>query len=203
VSAHSHSFDLAAAAFTEMVRRGFHPEFPPGSEDEVARIRSAPRPVPGSNTRDQRSLLWSSIDNDTSRDLDQIEFAERVNGGILVRIGVADVSASVLKDSPIDQHAAQQTKTVYTATRNFPMLPNGLSTDLTSLNESADRAAIVIEYVVNVEGALRQQSIYRALVHNRAQLAYSRVGPWLEGKAGTDPKLAASIAIAGSVAIAG
>jgi exoribonuclease R len=123
-SGSAHSFDLAAAAFTEMVRQGFHPDFPPGSEDQVARIRSAPTPAPGSNTRDQRSLLWSSIDNDTSRDLDQVEFAERVDGGIRVRIAVADVSASVAKNSPIDQHAAQQTKTVYTATRNFPMLPS-------------------------------------------------------------------------------
>jgi exoribonuclease-2 len=188
----AHSFDLAAAAFTEMVRQGFHPDFPPGIEEQVARIRSAPPPAPGSNTRDQRSLLWSSIDNDTSRDLDQVEFAERVDDGIRVRIGVADVSASVGKNTPIDHHASQQTKTVYTATRNFPMLPNELSTDLTSLNENQDRTAIVTEFVVDREGNLQQQSIYRALVHNRAQLAYSKVGPWLEGKAGPDPKVAAS-----------
>ena len=89
--------------------------------------------------RDLRGLLWSSIDNDTSRDLDQIEVAERVDGGIRVRVGVADVSASVLKDTPIDRHAAEQTQTVYTAVRNFPMLPKELSTDLTSLNENEDR----------------------------------------------------------------
>ena len=115
-----------------MVHQGFHPDFPPGSEEQVAQIRSAAPRAPAASVRDLRSLLWSSIDNDTSRDLDQIEFAERVDGGIRLRIGVADVSASVAKDTPIDQHAAQQTKTVYTATRNFPMLPNDLSTDLTS-----------------------------------------------------------------------
>ncbi len=185
-------FDLAAAAFTEMVRQGFHPDFPPGSEEQVAQIRSAAPRAPAANVRDLRSPLWSSIDNDTSRDLDQIEFAERVDGGIRVRIGVADVSASVAKDTPIDQHAAQQTKTVYTATRNFPMLPNELSTDLTSLNEGQDRAAIVTEFEVDAQGNLQQQSIYRALVHNRAQLAYSKVGPWLEGSAAPDQKVAAS-----------
>lgn len=188
----AHTFDLAAAAFTEMVRQGFHPDFPPGTEDQVARIRSAPPPAPTDNVRDLRSLPWSSIDNDTSRDLDQIEFADRVPAGIRVRIGVADVSSSVAKNSPIDQHAAAQTKTVYTATRNFPMLPNELSTDLTSLNENQDRAAMVTEFVVDAEGNLQQQSIYRALVHNRAQLAYSKVGPWLEGDAAPDPKVAAS-----------
>ena len=186
------SFDLSAAAFTEMVRQGFHPDFPPGTDDQVTRIRTAPAPSPTNNVRDLRSLLWSSIDNDTSRDLDQIEFADRVDGGIRVRIGVADVSASVAKDSPIDQHASQQTKTVYTATRNFPMLPNELSTDLTSLNEDQDRAAMVTEFVVDAQGNLQQQAIYRALVHNRAQLAYSKVGPWLESTAGPDQKVAAS-----------
>jgi VacB/RNase II family 3'-5' exoribonuclease len=188
----ANSFDLAAAAFTEMVRRGFHPDFPPGSEEQIDRIRAAGPPKPAGNVGDLRSLLWSSIDNDTSRDLDQIEFAVRAAGGIRVRVGVADVSASVGKNTPIDQHASQQTKTVYTAMRNFPMLPNELSTDLTSLNENQDRAAMITEFVVDGEGKLQQQSIYRALVHNRAQLAYSKVGPWLEGKADPDPKLAAS-----------
>jgi exoribonuclease-2 len=180
------SFDLAAAAFTEMVRQGFHPDFPPGTEEQVARIRSAPPPAPAGDVRDLRALLWSSIDNDTSRDLDQVEFADRVDGGIRVRVGVADVSASVAKNTPIDQHASFQTKTVYTATRNFPMLPNELSTDLTSLNEGQDRAAVILEFVVDAQGALQQQTVYRALVHNRAQLAYSKVGPWLEGKAAPD-----------------
>jgi exoribonuclease-2 len=186
------TFDLAAAAFTEMVRQGFHPDFPPGTQEQLAGIRTAGAPAVAANVRDLRSLLWSSIDNDTSRDLDQIEWAERVPAGIRVRIGVADVSASVAKNTPIDQHASSQTKTVYTATRNFPMLPNELSTGLTSLNEGEDRAAIVTEFVVDAEGALQQQAIYRALVHNRAQLAYSKVGPWLEHTADPDAKVAAS-----------
>ena len=185
-------FDLAAAAFTEMVRQGFHPDFPNGTEEQLERIQAAGPAEPAKEHRDLRGLLWSSIDNDTSRDLDQIEFAERVEGGIRVRVGVADVSGSVEKDSPIDEHAADQTKTVYTATRNFPMIPNELSTDLTSLNEGVDRTAMVVDFVVDAQGCLSQQSIYRALVHNRAQLAYSKVGPWLEGTAGPDPKVASS-----------
>jgi VacB/RNase II family 3'-5' exoribonuclease len=186
------SFDLSAAAFTEMVRQGFHPDFQPGIAEQLASIRAGSPAMAAGDVRDLRDLLWSSIDNDTSRDLDQIEWAESADDGIRVRIGVADVSASVAKDTPIDQHAAFQTKTVYTATRNFPMLPNELSTDLTSLNEGQDRAAMVTEFVVDTEGNLRQQTIYSALVHNRAQLAYSKVGPWLEGKAAPDAKVAAS-----------
>ena len=174
-----------------MGHQGFHPDVSPGTKEQVDSIRANGSRSPA-GTRDLRNLLWSSIDNDTSRDLDQIEWAERVPGGIRVRVGIADVSNSVAKDSPIDKHAADQTRTVYTATRNFPMLPNELSTDLTSLNENEDRPAIVIEFVIDTEGHLQQQSIYRALVRNHAQLAYSKVGPWLERKAAPDPKVAAS-----------
>jgi exoribonuclease-2 len=188
----AHSFDLSAAAFTEMVRQGFHPDLPTGSEEQVERIRDAKPVTPRGDVRDLRGLFWSSIDNDTSRDLDQVEFAERVDGAIRVLVGVADVSGSVLKNSPLDRHAAEQTKTIYTAVRNFPMLPNELSTDRTSLNEGEDRAAVVAEFVVDPQGCLTQQKIYRAVLHNRAKLAYSKVGPWLEGKAEPDEKVAAS-----------
>jgi VacB/RNase II family 3'-5' exoribonuclease len=185
-------FDLAAAAFTEMVRQGFHPDFPTGTDEQVDGIRAAGPELPGGEVRDLRGLFWSSIDNDTSRDLDQVEWAERVAGGIQVRVGIADVSRSVAKNTPIDRHAFDQTKTVYTGVRNFPMIPNDLSTDLTSLNQGEDRAAVVTEYVVDAQGCLQQQGIYRAVVHNRAQLAYSKVGPWLEGKAEADAKVAGS-----------
>ncbi|MEO6981972.1 MAG: RNB domain-containing ribonuclease [Edaphobacter sp.] len=154
---------------------------------------------PAAGVRDLRGLAWSSIDNDTSRDLDQIEVAERVDGGVRVRVGVADVSSSVLKDTPLDQHAAEQTVTVYTAVRNFSMLPMELSTDLTSLNEGEDRPADVVEFVVDAQGTVTQTSIYRALVRNTAQLAYSRVGPWLEGTAGPDAKVEASAELQGQL----
>src|SRR5216683_4597431 len=131
------TFDLVASASAEMIREGFHPDFPDGTEAQVAEIRAALGAATGSSNgkdaQDLRSLLWSSIDNDTSRDLDQIEVAERVDGGIRVRVGIADVSIAVLKDTVIDGHAADQTQTVYTAVRNFSMLPTELSTDMTSL----------------------------------------------------------------------
>lgn len=185
-------FDLAASAYAEMLREGFKPDFPDGTKAQISQIYSS---MNGSHNglRDLRDLLWSSIDNDTSRDLDQIEVAERVDGGILVRVGVADVSASVPKNSPIDQHAAFQTKTVYTGVRNFPMLPNELSTDLTSLNENEDRAAMVVEFVVDAQGQRSKSAIYPAMVRNKAQLAYSKVGPWLEGKADPDVKVSGSL----------
>jgi len=195
----THTFDLVASAAAEMVREGFHTEFPDGSEAQVAAIRAAEGAKPDTEVRDLRGLLWSSIDNDTSRDLDQIEVAERVGDGVRVRVGVADVSGSVGKDTPLDRHAADQTQTVYTAVRNFSMLPTELSTDLTSLNEEEDRAAMVVEFVVDVEGKVQETSIYKAEVRNRAQLAYSHVGPWLEGKAGPDVKVAASTELQGQL----
>ena len=187
-----HSFDLVASASAEMVREGFHTEFPADCVAQIASIRAMHGIAAGEDMRDLRNAPWSSIDNDTSRDLDQIEVAERVEGGIRVMVGIADVSASVAKDSPIDRYAAGQTQTVYTAARNFSMLPAELSTDLTSLNEAKDRAAVVVEFVVGAEGSRVNSSIYRATVRNKAQLAYSRVGPWLEGKAGPDAKVAVS-----------
>jgi exoribonuclease-2 len=189
-------FDLSAAAHAEMIHEGFTPDFPPGTEEQIAQIRAQPAPQASSGTRDLRKLLWSSIDNDTSRDLDQIEVAERVAGGIRVLVGIADVDSAVAMDSPIDRHAAAQTTSVYTAIRTFPMLPEELSTGLTSLNENEDRAAVVIEFVVAPDGTIAASGIYRALVRNQAQLTYNATGAWLEGKAEPPAKIAASDALA-------
>jgi VacB/RNase II family 3'-5' exoribonuclease len=185
-------FDLSAAARQEMIDHGFDPDFPPAVEEQMAALETRAAPAPGGDVRDLRSLLWSSIDNDSSRDLDQAEVAERVSGGIRVLITIADVDADVPIGSPIDAHAASQTTTVYTGIRTFSMLPERLSTDLTSLNEDADRLAVVVEMVVASDGSISSESIYRALVRNRAQLTYNGVGPWLEGTAAPPPKVAAS-----------
>src|SRR5713226_1505211 len=136
-------FDLSAAARQEMIEEGFHPDFPPEINNQVAALRGRAAALTDGDVRDLRQLLWSSIDNDTSRDLDQAEVAERVKGGIRVLVAIADVDADVSMDSPIDRHAAEQTTSVYTGIRTFPMLPEQLSTDLTSLNEATDRWAVV------------------------------------------------------------
>jgi VacB/RNase II family 3'-5' exoribonuclease len=190
------TFDLGASAYAEMIKNGFHPDFPAGSDAQVAAIRAAvdgpTNSQPDPKVRDLRGPWWSSIDNDSSKDLDQVEMAERVDGGIRVRVAIANVASVVAKGSPLDLHAAGQTQTVYTAVRNFPMLPAELSTDLTSLNQDVDRAALVTEYVVDAQGNLTGQTIYRAAVRNLAQLAYSKVGPWLENTGPADAKVAAS-----------
>lgn len=185
-------FDLAASARDEMIHDGFHPDFPAGVSQELAAIRQRSGPVPGDSRQDLRSLLWSSIDNDTSKDLDQIEVAERVESGIRVLVAIADVDNDVPKGSVIDQHAASETTTVYTAARIFPMLPEELSTNLTSLNENVDRPAIVIEFVVAADGTIASPAIYSAIVRNKAQLAYDGVGGWLEGSGAAPAKVAAS-----------
>jgi len=182
------AFDLVAAARQEMLERGFEPEFPPEAERQLASIE----PGPAEGLEDLTSLLWSSIDNDESRDLDQIEWAERVADGVRVLVGIADVDSLVAKSTPIDTHAARETTTVYAGVRNFPMLPERLSTDLTSLSEGQDRQAIVIEMLVAMDGDIASSRVYRALVRNRAQLTYSTVGPWLEGTAPAPPKIAAA-----------
>lgn len=190
------AFDLHAAAHREMLAEGFQPDFSPAVIREVKELQANGAPVAKDGVRDLRSLLWSSIDNDTSRDLDQAEVAELVNGGIRVMVAIADVDADVAVDSPIDRHAAEQTTSVYTGIQTFPMLPPELSTDLTSLNESVDRLAVVIDMVVGADGSISSSEIYRALVRNQAQLTYNGVGPWLEGMAAAPPKVAASAELA-------
>ena len=173
-------FDFAAAATAEMAREGFDLEPVPGTEQQLRQMVTSPaRAVPGAV--DLRALPWSSIDNDTSRDLDQIEWAERLSdGSIRMRIGIADVAATVPKDSPLDQFAARQTQTVYTAARNFSMLPVELSTGLTSLNPGEDRNALVAEYVIAADGTLSGGRLLAATVHNTAQLTYRQIGALLD-----------------------
>jgi len=177
-----------------MLENGFEPEFPPAVQQQLTNLTSHRLEiVPSVDTRDLRNLLWSSIDNDTSRDLDQVEVAERMpNGSIKVMIGIADVDVFVSKDSAIDQHAAKETTTVYTGVRNFSMLPEQLSTDLSSLLEGADKLSIVIEAVVSPDGQVQSGDVYRAITRNNAQLTYDAVGAWLEGKAAVPKKVASS-----------
>jgi VacB/RNase II family 3'-5' exoribonuclease len=177
-----------------MVAQGFEPDFPPETRQQVADISAhPPQLTPSDKVRDLRDLLWSSIDNDTSKDLDQIEVAERLpNGGVKVMVGIADVDAFVAKDSPIDRHAAQETTTVYTGIINFAMLPEELSTGASSLLENVDRPGVVIEFVVDAGGSISSSEVYRAIVRNKAQLTYGAVGTWLEGTAAAPPKVAAS-----------
>jgi VacB/RNase II family 3'-5' exoribonuclease len=186
--------DLQATAKQIMQARGFEPDFSPQVSDQLAHLTQNPlRLAPTRDIRDLRSLLWSSIDNDSSRDLDQIEVAERItNGGVKVKIGIADVDAFVLPQTPIDQHAARETTTVYTGVYNFPMLPEELSTGRTSLLEQQDRLAIIIDFVVDDTGMVKSSELYRALVRNKAQLQYNSVGGWLDGTSPAPPKVAAS-----------
>jgi VacB/RNase II family 3'-5' exoribonuclease len=186
--------DLNAAAKQVMVENGFEPECSPQVQGELEKLKAQPPKVePSPNIRDLRNLLWSSIDNDTSRDLDQAEVAERLpNGETRVLVAIADVDAFVPKSSAIDEHAAKETTTVYTGVRNFPMLPEQLSTGASSLLENEDRLSIVIEFVVGNDGSVHSSSVFRAIVRNKAQLTYNAVGEWLESKSGASNKVAAS-----------
>jgi VacB/RNase II family 3'-5' exoribonuclease len=186
--------DLQAVARDIMRQHGFEPDFPPGVQQQLMELRAHPPAITaGGAVRDLRSQLWSSIDNDTSRDLDQIEVAERLsNGNVRVLVGIADLDAFVAKQSAIDQHAARETTTVYAGIRNFPMLPEELSTGKTSLLESQDRLSVVIEFVVESDGHVATSDVYRAVVRNQAQLQYNSVGAWLENAAPPPPKVAAS-----------
>ena len=176
------AFDLRAAERQSMIEHGFEPDFPADAEREVAALLERP-PSANAETRDLRHLLWSSIDNDSSRDLDQIEYAERLsNGDVRVLIGIADVDLIVPKGSAIDRHAAVETVTVYSGITIYPMLPEELSTGLTSLLEGQDRACVVTEFVIDSKNGVTSSQIYPALVRNKAKLAYSSIGPWLEGQ---------------------
>ena len=192
---HVHAIlDLQATAKEVMLEHGFEPDFPPAVPQQLAELKKHPPQVAASgDVRDLRNLLWSSIDNDTSRDLDQIEVAEPLtNGDVKVMIGIADVDAFVPKNTAIDLHAAKETTTVYAGIRNFPMLPEELSTGITSLLENQDCLSVVIEFVVDSTGNLKSSVVYRAVVRNKAQLQYNSVGAWLEGRSSAPSKVSAS-----------
>ena len=162
-----------------MLERGFEPDFP--AADTAQAQATAEGTVAPAARRDLRSLLWCSIDNDDSRDLDQLSVSEPRGDDTGILIAIADVDALVPRGCPVDAHAATNTTSVYTAARVFPMLPERLSTDLTSLGPDEDRAAIVVDYTVTPGGSVRTSELYLALVRNRAKLAYPSVGAWLSG----------------------
>jgi len=186
-----HRHDLRAIARKAMIDRGLIPDFSPAIAREVAALATVTDD--GDPTaRDLRGLLWVSIDNDDSRDLDQLSFAEPAAPGTTrVLVAIADVDALVAKDSATDGHARHNTTSVYTAAEIFSMLPTDLSTDRTSLGEDRDRSAVVVEMHVDGDGSLSQSDVYRAVVRNRAKLAYNGVAAWLAGDAPPPARVAA------------
>jgi exoribonuclease-2 len=183
---------LLRVARRAMQERGLEPDFPPPA---LAEAQAIPGPASGAgdSAKDLRSLLWCSIDNDDSRDLDQLTVAAPENGaaGTRVMVAVAHVGALVHPGSALDDHAGTNTTSVYTAPMVFPMLPERLSNDLTSLNADEDRLAMVVEFVVDEEGHVGRSDVYPAMVRNKAKLAYSGVGPWLEDDEPLPPAAAA------------
>ncbi len=178
-----HRSRLEEIARREMLNRGFFPDFSPETLSELDALNSPRIPSPDS-VKDLRNLLWCSIDNDDSLDLDQLTAAEPAEGGnIRIWVAVADVDGLVDRGTSIDAHALHNTTSIYTAAIIFPMLPEKLSTNLTSLNQDEDRSAMVVEMLVDGKGALLEGSVYPALVRNRAKLAYDSVAAWLDGSA--------------------
>ena len=175
--------DMKALARKELIVRGFDPELPPVG---------GPVPLSPDGARDRRGLLWSSIDNRESRDLDQVEVAEQLpDGNVRVLVGIADVDSLVAKGSPLDLHAARNTVTVYTGVATFPMLPEVLSTDRSSLNQDQDRLSVVIEFVVAADGSIASSDVYRAVLRNKARLSYEDLADFLDGKAPAPAQVAA------------
>jgi len=182
----SHRAILEDIAHRVMLERGLLPDFSTEALAELDRLQvpatteAGPGEVP-LEFRDMQSLLWASIDNDDSRDLDQLTVAEALPGDkVKILVAIADVDALVKDGSAINEHAQHNTTSVYTAAEIFPMLPEKLSTNLTSLNFNEDRLSIVVEMVIGADGSLQDSDVYLARVHNQAKLAYNSVAAWLE-----------------------
>jgi exoribonuclease-2 len=192
-----HRAILQSIAQRAMRERGLLPDFSAAALTELDRIQ-APAGMNGESVgdpfgiRDLTDLLWASIDNDDSRDLDQLTVAEALPGDtVKIRVAVADVDALVKNGSAIDDHARHNTTSVYTAAKIFPMLPEKLSNDLTSLNFDKERLAVVVDMTIGPDGALQGADIYRARVRNHAKLAYNSVAAWLEGNGAVPEGIAA------------
>ncbi len=179
---HRHFIDMQAIARSAMDKYGFNFRFPEPLLLEVNALQARVFPEGDQNDLDMRGLLWSSIDNWDSMDLDQLEYCERgPNGVIHVRIAIADVDLYVPKHSLADQYGVHNGTSVYTGIVTFPLFPDKLSRGISSLLPGQDRMAVVIEYSVLPDGNTRPGGVHRALVHNKAKLIYEEVGEWLEG----------------------
>ena len=192
-----HRSILQGIAHRAMLERGLLPDFSSDALAELERLqplqstRDGPPEGPA-GIRDMRNLPWASIDNNDSRDLDQLTVAEAMPAGkVKILVAIADVDSSIQNGSAIDQHARHNTTSVYTAAEIFPMLPEKVSTDITSLNPNEDRIAVVVEMMVAADGSLEDSEIYQALVHNHAKLAYNSVAAWLEESGAVPPAIAA------------
>lgn len=175
-----HRSILQRIARRAMIEKGLIPDFSPQAIEELNGINNAVTKIEGL-TRDLRNLIWCSIDNDDSLDLDQLTVAIPKEGnGVSILVAIADVDAVVRKGYAIDEHAKNNTLSVYTAAQIFPMLPEKLSTDITSLNFESDRLAVVVEMSVGDDGTIKSSEVYRAMVFNHAKLAYNSVSKWLE-----------------------
>jgi ribonuclease R len=194
-STRAKTLDLSAIAHQAMIHAGFVPDFPVTVMSEIRSL--ATKTVAGvadSSVRDLGKLLWSSIDDGKTRDLDQVEYAEPLSkGDIRLLIGIADVDSFVKKRSATDRHAGKNCTSVYTGVKTFPMLPEELSTDLTSLVANHDRLAVVTEMLIAKDGSVKSSDIYRALIRNQAKLSYEQVGAWLDGNS-TPPKSVKAVA---------
>src|SRR6266478_5850538 len=171
--------NLKAIAEQAMRERGFLVKSPPEAIEQL-KTETEP-PLDSLKVVDLSSWLWSSIDNDESRDLDQIEYAKKEAGGTRIYVGIAEVDWFVPLNSALDRAAVQNTTSVYTGIETFPMLPDKLSTGLSSLNEGAKRLAIVVEMLVSDDGRIVESTVYPAIVQNKAQLTYNAVAGWLDG----------------------
>jgi exoribonuclease II len=184
--------DLVRIANAAMLERGLLPEFSSSVIHQLDKIKTAGNDD-GADVHDLTALLWCSLDNDDSEDLDQLTVSETLpDGKVKILVAIADVDALVKKGTPIDEHARTNTTSVYTSARIFPMLPERLSTDLTSLNPHKDRLAVVTEMVFNADASLAGATIYRAKVRNQAKLAYDAVSAWIDGE-GALPEAAAAV----------
>ncbi len=185
-----HRSDLARIATQAMRERGLQPEFSAQALRQLEHIQGSGNET-GQEIADLTALLWCSIDNDDSEDLDQLTVCEVLKDGKLkLLVAIADVDALVKKGTAIDTHAQANTTSVYTSARIFPMLPERLSTDLTSLNPQVLRLAMVSEMVFNADASLAGATVYRARVRNQAKLAYDAVSVWIDGKAPLPPAAA-------------
>lgn len=184
---------LQSIARRAMLERGLLPDFSSAAIAELEQLTHSTTASVDKNTiRDRRNLLWASIDNDDSRDLDQLTVAEAMPAGeVKILVAIADVDSSVKMGAAIDEHARHNTTSVYTAAEIFPMLPERLSTDLTSLNLSQDRIAMVVEMVIGKDGTIQESMIYKAWVQNHAKLAYNSVAAWLEKQSGLPGEISA------------
>jgi len=155
-------------------------QWDPEAVAEAERLGTRVAPADKQGREDLRDLPLVTIDGADAKDFDDAVYAERAGSGWRLLVAIADVSYYVRPDTHLDTSGRERGTSVYFPRRVVPMLPEGLSNGLCSLNPRVDRLCMVCEMHVSEHGKVTVSRFFRGLMHSHARLIYDEVAAALD-----------------------